>query len=174
MNRILFETQEPTYKLDTKDPRFEHVRGVLRMRTGDSFDVGAVDGPVGKATIEALDARELRVSVEWGSRPPLPPPVHLLLGMCRPATARKILSTTPTLGVRELMFTGTSRSDHAYAKAGLWTSHEWRSRLVEGVEQAFDTYLPPVNVFQTSLRHSNAYQPLVSSSVSMYTRASRC
>jgi len=146
MNRILFEEQSDTYILDPRDPRFEHVRGVLRMREGDSFDVGAINGPAGKARIEKLGDHVMEISVEWGKVPPLPPPVYLLVGMCRPATARKILTTAPTLGVRGIVFAGTGRSDPAYAKSTLWASDEWRKRLTEGVEQAFDTFLPEVHV----------------------------
>lgn len=158
MNRILFENKQTSYVLDPRDPRFEHVRGVLRMRRGDSFDVGVVNGPAGKATISALCADELRIEVEWGQRPPLPPPVHLLVGMCRPATARKILGTVPTLGVRQMDFAATARSDPAYARASLWKEKEWRTRVVEGVEQAFDTYVPPVRV-QASLADAIASLP---------------
>jgi RsmE family RNA methyltransferase len=146
VNRILFEEQEPSYTLDPKDPRFEHVRGVLRMREGDSFDVGVINGPVGTARIIELSDTELTIKVEWGDRPLLPPPIHLLIGMCRPATARKILTTAPTLGVRELSFLPCGRSDPAYARASLWQGGEWRSRLIEGVEQAFDTYLPALHL----------------------------
>lgn len=142
MNRILLEEQASAYKLDSRDPRFEHVRGVLRMRVGDSFDVGVINGPAGKARVEALDKDSLSISVDWGSPPPPPPPVDLIVGMCRPATARKILATVPTLGVMRVIFVPSSRSDPAYRKSSLWESGEWRARLIEGVEQAFDTHLP--------------------------------
>ena len=146
MNRILFSHQQDSYTLDPRDPRFEHVRGVLRMKEGDRFDVGVENGPTGKATIVALERGAMRIEVEWGKRPPLPPPVYLLVGLCRPATARKILVTAPTLGVRGMYFAATARSDPAYGRAGLWQDDEWRRRVIEGVEQAFDTYVPPVEV----------------------------
>lgn len=142
MNRILFEAKAGSYTLDPRDSRFEHVRGVLRMREGDSFDVGVVNGPVGKASIVVLDRERMEVAVEWGEAPSLPPPVHLVVGLCRPATVRKILTVVPTLGVRQMSFVATERSDPAYARSRLWQSGEWRQYLVEGVEQAFDTHLP--------------------------------
>ena len=146
MNRILFEKQAGNYTLDPRDPGFDHVRGVLRMGVGDSFDVGVVNGPTGKATILSLRDDALKVAVEWKERPPLPPDIHLLIGMCRPATVRKILSTAPTLGIRGLHFVRSGRSDPSYARSGIWNDGEWRSRLLEGVEQAFDTFLPEVVV----------------------------
>ncbi len=144
MNRILFKQQHPSYILDPRDPRFEHVRGVLRMGVGDKFDVGVVNGAAGKAEIVSLDKKEMGIRVDWGARPELPPPVSLIIGMCRPPAARRILLTVPTLGVRELFFPETDRSDPAYAKASLWRDGEWESRLIEGAEQAFDTYVPSV------------------------------
>lgn len=146
MNRILFEKKAGSYILDPRDKRFEHVRGVLRMGIGDSFDVGCINGPTGRATVRALHADALEIDIAWGEEPPRPPAVHLIVGMCRPATARKILATAPTLGVRELSFVPGTRSDPAYAKSGLWTSGEWRARLIEGVEQAFDTWLPELHL----------------------------
>lgn len=144
MNRILFSKKQSSYALDPRDSRFEHVRGVLRMGVGDQFDVGVVNGPAGKARIDSLDKESMAISVEWHARPELPPPVSLIVGMCRPAAARRILLTVPTLGVRELFFPSTGRSDPAYAKASLWKDGEWELRLREGAEQAFDTYVPPL------------------------------
>lgn len=149
MNRILFEHKATAYHLDPRDPRFEHVRGVLRLGVGDLFDVGVVNGPAGKARIASLDREDLLIEVTWGSAPPAPPPVHLLIGMCRPATATKILTTAPTLGVSALHFASSQRSDPAYARSSLWRKGEWRSRLLEGVEQAFDTWLPDLLLHDT-------------------------
>ena len=116
------------------------------MQVGDSFDIGVLNGPTGKASIMALDKASMRIEAKWGERPLLPPDIRLLVGMCRPATVRKLLSTVPTLGVRHLDFVSTGRTDPAYALASIWKDEEWRRRLVEGVEQSFDTYLPAVGV----------------------------
>lgn len=116
------------------------------MRQGDCFDVGVINGPAGKAEINSLNNNRMEISVEWGERPAIPAPVYLLVGMCRPATARKILTTAPTLGVRGIVFTGCGRSDPAYGKSSLWTSGESRQRLIEGAEQAFDTFVPDLRV----------------------------
>lgn len=116
------------------------------MRQGDTFDVGVVNGCCGRATVEELSRTSLRIRVEWGAAPPLPPPAYLLVGMCRPATARKILTTAPTLGVRGILFAGTGRSDPAYADSRLWQSGEYQDLLIKGTEQAFDTHVPELLV----------------------------
>jgi len=146
MNRILFEEKADRYELDPSDPRFEHVRGVLRMRKGDSFDAGVVNGPVGRACIECLTTRSMTVRVEWGPSPPPPAPIWLLLGMCRPAAARRILGTVPTLGARGLIVVPAGKSDPAYARSALWRDGAYRRYLKEGAEQAFDTWVPSVHL----------------------------
>ncbi len=146
MNRILFTEQADYYEMDPADARFEHVRGVLRMRKGDTFDVGVVNGPIGRATIVELDKKRLKVCVEWGSVPPQPPPVYLLVGLCRPATARKVLLTAPTLGVRGISFVFAGRSDPAYGKSSLYMKDEWRDLVIKAAEQAFDTHIPEVSL----------------------------
>jgi 16S rRNA (uracil1498-N3)-methyltransferase len=147
MNLILLEEIVDRQRFPVGDPRFDHARGVLRARSGDTFMVGVPDGPLGKATVLAVTAEALEVEVEWGERPPPPPPVTLLLGMCRPAVARRILQTLPTLGVRQVLVFAGGRSDPAYARSALWREGEWRRALLEGLEQAFDTHVPRVEVF---------------------------
>ena len=146
MNRILFTEKSDSYQMDPKDSRFEHVRGVLRMKQGDVFDVGVVNGPVGRARIVELEKSRLKVDVEWGAVPPLPPPVYLLVGLCRPATVKKILLTAPTLGVRGITFVYGGRCDPAYAKSSLFQGDEWNEHIIKGAEQAFDTHIPEVGL----------------------------
>jgi RsmE family RNA methyltransferase len=144
MNLLLFPATEERITLDSGDPRLEHVRGVLRLQQGDSFAVGAANGPLGEATVEQLQPLTLRI-VWQSQRPPPPPDIHLLVGMSRPATMRKILNAAPTLGLRRITVADCGRSDPAYARASLWHSKEWQTLLWAGVEQAFDTYVPEVS-----------------------------
>jgi 16S rRNA U1498 N3-methylase RsmE len=67
------------------------VRKVLGMKVGDSFDVGAVNGPRGKATILADDAAGMHLALTWGDLPPPPLSILLYAGLSRPQTMRKIL-----------------------------------------------------------------------------------
>jgi RsmE family RNA methyltransferase len=149
MNRILFSEQLDCYRLSSGDTRFEHVRGVLRMQVGDTFDVGVCNGPFGKATIKAIEQRELEVVVVWEETPDLPQPIWLVVGLCRPATVKKILRTVPSMGVRALFFINSEKSLQGYGASRLWEKDGWYERLVEGVEQAFvDTYIPQVELVE--------------------------
>lgn len=149
MNLILFEPAELTAPLPRTDPRAEHIVKVLRRQIGDTFDVGLVDGPLGKGTLAAVSADALTLSFFWGP-PPLPAdPITLLLGLPRPQTARDILRDATTLGVGALHFVATERSDPNYAAATLWTSGEWRRHCLAGAAQAFATRIPTVTCDRT-------------------------
>lgn len=144
MNRILFDTRAEDYRLAPGDPRLEHARGVLRVRPGDVLDIGVVNGPAGRGTVTRISVDGVDIAASWGSPPPKPPDIRLLVGMPRPQTARKILFEATTLGVRAIHFFASRKSDPAYARSTLWSSGEWRAHLVRGAEQAFDTRIPEV------------------------------
>lgn len=144
MNLILFEPAELAAPLPRTDPRAEHILKVLRRQIGDTFDVGLVDGPLGKGTLAAISDATLTLTFVWGPAPAPADPITLLLGLPRPQTARDILRDATTLGVGALHFVATERSDPNYAAATLWTSGEWRRHCLAGAAQAFATRLPAV------------------------------
>lgn len=144
MNLILFSPDELDRPLARTDPRARHILQVLARRAGERFDAGLVNGPRGKATVDAIDDAALTLAFEWGDPPDTPRPVILLAGLPRPQTARDILRDATTLGATALHFVRTSRSDPNYAASSLWTSGEWRRHTLAGAEQAFDTRVPEV------------------------------
>lgn len=147
MNLILFAEKADDYILPTRDPRFGHVRGVLRMGVGDRFMVGAVNGPRGDATIEEITENAMRLSVKWDPQTMSPPPrLHLLMAIPRPATARKVLFDATTLGVARFHFFRAKKSDPAYQQSRLWQGEGWREHVWQGAEQAFSTILPSLSV----------------------------
>lgn len=154
MNRILFRDRADRYELGRGDPRLEHARGVLRAKQGDVFDIGVVNGPAGKGRVVELTDEGLRIEAEWGEYPPPLPPIHLLIGLSRPQTMRRILQETTTLGVSSLHFTATSRSDPAYQQSRLWRDDQWRDYLIAGAEQAFDTRIPEVYLYENIMTAS--------------------
>jgi 16S rRNA (uracil1498-N3)-methyltransferase len=146
MNRILLDHRAPGYALPAGDPRFDHARGVLRLQIGDLFDIGVIDGPVGKGRVTAIGDTQLHFAAEWGEPPPPLPPVTLLIGLARPQTMKRVLHEATTLGVARIVVCATGRSDPAYSRSQLWTEGGWHGLLVQGAEQAFCTRLPQVDI----------------------------
>lgn len=146
MNLILFEKRTDFPVLEYDDPRAEHIRDVLGMKTGDRFDVGLINGPRGKAAILSDEAEAgLALEIAWGKMPPPPLPFTLLVGLPRPQTARRILREGASLGVERILFFGAEKGEPSYRESKLWSTGEWRRHLIQGAEQAFTTYLPEVS-----------------------------
>jgi RsmE family RNA methyltransferase len=145
MNLMLLPKAESRVVLPPGDPRAAHVRNVLGMKVGDRFDVGAENGPRGKARIAGDDAAGMVLELTWGELPKKPLDLALVVGLSRPQTMRKILREAPALGVGEIVVAGCLRSEAAYAASSLWTTSEWRDLLRLGTEQAFSTYVPRVS-----------------------------
>jgi RsmE family RNA methyltransferase len=145
VNIVLFEPHELDGPLPPDDPRAKHVLEVLRRKPGDTFDAGLIDGPRGKATVEAIDAEGLRLSFVWGEEPPSLEPVALIVGLPRPQTAHKVLEEATALGVQAMHFVTSERGEPGYGASRLWTSSEWRRHVIAGAAQAFSTRLPAVS-----------------------------
>lgn len=148
MNLILFQPAEIDRPLPSGAPRARHIREVLRRAPGDSFDVGLVNGPRGRAQLVSVDNDGLRLAFTWGAQPPPLPPLTLIFGLPRPQTARDLLRDATTMGVEAMHFVATEKGEPSYASSSLWQGGEWERLLVAGAQQAFDTRLPQVTFGQ--------------------------
>lgn len=144
VNIILFSPGEVELPLPRRDPRARHILEILHRTPGGNFDAGLINGPRGKATLRAITDDALILSFAWGASPPPLAPIHLIVGLPRPQTARDILREGTALGLATMDFVRTDRGDPGYAQSSLWTSGEWEDLLIVGAAQAFCTRLPTV------------------------------
>jgi 16S rRNA (uracil1498-N3)-methyltransferase len=122
------------------------------------FDAGIVNGSLGKATVVSMGKDGIAFRFEGASEPRPPDPVHLLIALPRPQTARKILNEATSLGVASIRFFRPEKGEPGYASSTLWKTPEWRRHLLDGAAQAFDTRLPEV-VHDPTLADSVAALP---------------
>jgi RsmE family RNA methyltransferase len=144
VNLILLEAGEIGGPLSRADPRAVHIAEVLRRKAGETFDAGIVNGPRGKATVLSVGPGGIAFRFEPVSDPPPADPIHLLIALPRPQTARKILGEATALGVSSIRFFPSEKGEPGYASSTLWRTPEWRRHLMDGAAQAFDTRLPEV------------------------------
>jgi RsmE family RNA methyltransferase len=144
MNLILFEAGEVEAPLALADPRALHLIRVLRRRQGDLFDAGIVNGPRGKGWIVHIGPDSIALGFETLEGPPPADPIHLVVALPRPQTARKILNEATSLGVASMRFFRSEKGEPGYAASTLWKGLEWRRHLLDGAAQAFDTRLPDI------------------------------
>ena len=145
MNIILFQPAEVEHPLARSDSRARHIIEVLRLRPGDTFDAGLINGPIGKGVLVLADEISLTLGFEWAKSSPPLYPIHLLIGLPRPQTARDILREMTTLGVAAIDFVRSAKGEASYAESILWKSDEWRKCVINGAAQAFSTRLPEIS-----------------------------
>jgi len=146
VNLVLFRPEEIGKPLPIDDARARHILTVLRNREGDSFDIGVVGGPRGKATVMRVEPDRLVCTFHLGVPPPDLYTLTLLLGLPRPRVARRILREATVLGVERIVFAPAARGERSYAHSRLWTTGEYVRHLEAGAQQAFSTLLPAVEL----------------------------
>jgi RsmE family RNA methyltransferase len=116
----------------------------LRRQVGGTFDAGLLDGPRGRGTLVSIGTNALTLAFAWSEPPPPLAPIHLLIGLPRPQTARDILRDLSALGVAAMHFIRTEKGEASYAQSTLWKTDEWRECVINGAAQAFCTRLPEI------------------------------
>jgi RsmE family RNA methyltransferase len=128
------------------DSRAQHILKVLKVPVGESFDVGQINGPKGKATLEGINDKSLELVFKWGRGTPRLYPIDLWVSYCRPQTCRRILQECTSLGVKSITFFDTEKCEPTYRDSRLWSSGEAQRLLIRGAEQAFCTRIPELNL----------------------------
>lgn len=159
MNIILFEDDNIPGKISIKDNRAKHILKILKLKPGDVFYCGLVNGPSGKGSITSIDPEWIHFSWEKAADPVALYPLTLLIGYTRPISSKRILREAASLGVEKIIFTGTDTGEKSYRDSNLWKG-EYRGFLMAGAEQAASTGIPVVEFYkdlQTFIR-KNPYQ----------------
>ena len=151
MNIILFTEDELNTPLSRRDRRAQHILKVLRLNTGDHFQLGLIDGPRGTAQITDITANEIAFATQLDKKVPNLYPIKMIIGLTRPRYARRILKDLTSQGASELHFVATDTGEKSYLHSTLWSDENYQQHLIEGAEQAFCTRLPSV-VVHTSLQ----------------------
>ena len=147
MNLILLEPDEiqadGTAVLSGK--RARHVREVLHATEGEEIRVGVVDGAMGTAAIQE-DAAHLRLQCALTAPPPPLPRVDLLLAMPRPKVMNRLWPVLASLGVGRILVSNAWKTERNYFDTHVLEPEHVRAGLIEGLQQARDTRLPPVSI----------------------------
>ncbi|MEI6385725.1 MAG: RsmE family RNA methyltransferase [Spirochaetota bacterium] len=150
MNLLTLEAQEIGALLSPGDRRALHISRVLGKGPGDCVAAGILTtdpfgpapGSLGRATVRKLDAQGLVLDYEaLGEAPPLWP-LRLLLGFPRPIQGARLLRDLASLGVGEIVLTGTMLGERSYLESDLWKKGGYLAALREGAEQAGNPRVP--------------------------------
>jgi 16S rRNA (uracil1498-N3)-methyltransferase len=145
VNLVLFFPYElASSTLPACDGRVKHIKSVLKLSSGRTFQAGVLNQSLGLATIQTLTSTHLSFTYQ-----PLTPstprlPIHMLIGATRPPVMRRILKDMTTLGAAKITILHTKNSEKSYLESSLWQNDTYKLALYEGLEQAKSVLMPTV------------------------------
>jgi 16S rRNA (uracil1498-N3)-methyltransferase len=145
VNILILEEAEVGAPIPRADRRWEHVKKVLKKRPGDKIAAGIADGALGDAVLVELSDSGMVLDFEEGRAAPPLAPLRIILGFPRPIQAARILKELTSLGVSEILLTGTELGEKSYAQSSIFRDRDFRGPLLEGAEQAGNPRLPKVS-----------------------------
>lgn len=148
MNVILFEPGDVSEAGDLRASggRAAHIRDVLRAVPGQDIRVGIIDGPFGTGTVQSAPGDDVELRCTFDAHPPPRPRVDLLLALPRPKVMRRLWAQLAALGVGQIILTNAERVERNYFDTTVLTPEVYRPLLIEGLQQARDTWLPRVSI----------------------------
>ena len=150
MNLLLFTNEDRLQpdRIKLHDHRLEHLLRVHRASVGDKLRVGEIDGLMGEGEVLQIDEQAATLEISLNQAPPPKMPLSLILALPRPKMLRRILRSVAEFGVAELHLINSYRVEKSYWQSPVLTEQTLRDYLVQGLEQARDTRLPPVRCHQ--------------------------
>jgi RsmE family RNA methyltransferase len=147
MNLILIDPQELTGdSLTLTDRRAEHIRTVLRSKTGDTIRIGLLDGPLGQGRVVEITKQHVSLATSFLEEIPPVPPLDIILALPRPIMLKRVLAQAASLGVARIYIINAGRVEKSYFHSALVREENFRNFLLLGLEQAMDTRIPHVSL----------------------------
>ena len=147
MNLLLLESAELTDNQATlTGRRAEHLLKVLRVVPGDTVRVGVIGSRLGSGRVMSVEGGAVRLEVELERDPVCDLQVELILALPRPIMLQRILKQATVLGVRGFHLIRSRRVEKSFFHSPVLEPTKIRTLLLEGMEQAMDTWLPEVTI----------------------------
>lgn len=150
MNLIILEPGEVGDSGDVilSGTRAAHLLNVLKVTPGQAVRVGLLDGPLGVGSVESTGDGRVTVRCVFDADTPPRPRVDVLLALPRPKVMRRLWAQLAALGVGQIILTNAERVERHYFDTHVLTEACYRPLLIEGLQQARDTRLPPVSIYR--------------------------
>ena len=148
MNLILLEPGDlnSSGQATLTGTRADHAIDVLNVAPGHTIRLGMLNGAIGVGTVLQVVDRCVSLRCVFESKLPPRPRLDLLLALPRPKVLRRLWAQLAALGVGQIMLTNAERVERNYFDTHVITEACYRPLLIEGLQQARDTWLPNVSV----------------------------
>jgi RsmE family RNA methyltransferase len=148
VNLVLLEPAEVSAAGDASlsGARATHLVSVLKVSPGQTVRVGVLDGPFGVGTVQSVAGAAIALRCVFDASAPPRPRIDLLLALPRPKVMRRLWAQLAALGVGRIILTNAERVERNYFDTHVVMPECYRPLLIEGLQQARDTWLPAVSI----------------------------
>lgn len=127
--------------------RFEHLKNILNSKTGDTIEVGLLNGNCGTAKlVELSETNAVLKILDLTSPEQQKINIDLICALPRPQTLKKVLSSTAAMGVRNIYLIRSEKVEKSYFHSPLLKEENYTKFLIEGLSQGKRTMLPKVSI----------------------------
>jgi RsmE family RNA methyltransferase len=155
MNQIVIEQSE--YSSDTRTvclgsgERLTHLNTVIKAHPGDELKLCVLNQFCAMGILKSLSSEEAIIEIKEKLEFP-DHSIHLLIGMSRPPTIKKVLEHATCMGIKAFHFIGTSLSERSYMQSKITNPEQYEKYLKLGLAQSARYYKMPQVFF-----HKNIY-----------------
>lgn len=134
---LVFDNEQRSdQQFSIHDPqRVGHLNQILRAKQGDEIRICYVDKGLGTGIIHKLTDGEAIIKLldlETG----LEPWCHLIMGLSRPPTCKKVLEHGTTMGIGHFQFFRAGLSEKSYLSSKLFQNHRYLDPIYAGLSQS--------------------------------------
>ena len=147
MNRLILEESDfiAPGRCRITGRRFRQLVDVIKCPVGKVCKAGLLGGMRGTATVVSLSDNEIIFDTDLNEYSPEPSQVRLAVAMQRPQTFSKVLHIATTMGVKKILFFHSFKVEKSYWQSPRILPENFRSELIEALEQCGDTILPEIS-----------------------------
>lgn len=142
------ESAEIELKLDARQSR--HCTEILKLKPGDSLQVGLLNQKLGVARCKSVDTgHNIKIALNpdhLNKQPPRASHIHLYLALPRPKMLRRILRTVAECGIKQLTIFNSAKVEKSYWQTPSLEPDQIEQYFIEGLEQARDTVMPALTI----------------------------
>lgn len=160
MNQIILRyhdgnTSQYQLRLEDESLAYNHIISILRSKVGDILKFSLVDLKCMNGIIEEItqDLIKIRFVEVFPSTCYAIKDIHFIIGICRPASMKKILEWGTSLGVTKFSFFKGELSDLSYLNSTLFSQQYFEPFLYAGMAQTRGLYRKPSVYFYENLNN---------------------
>lgn len=139
MNSICFFEDE-IIDLDTISfedaKRLGHVLAHLKSKVSDQVIITILNNGIYTAVITELSPRSCSLKIKQRIERSKMPWLHLLIGLSRPQTVKKVLEHASTLGVASFDLFTAALSEKSYGSSKIYEDQNFQQFMVDGISQS--------------------------------------